>query len=152
MNQVIAFFTHNGVIGVIVAILVIVIIIALVKAALKLATVLIIIGVVLVVFFGFSPNELINKGKAALNGATSIYHKSIEPSLNKEIDQAEFNAKPNGGYTINTPDMHITGQKDGKTVNIEYNGHTYTIDVSQMSDHIQKVIHDYINQQKQDQK
>lgn len=145
MNQFYTYISHHWVIGVIIAIIAIFFIVSLIRAAIKIAIILLIIGVILVTLFGLSPNALINQGKAAVNNANSYFHKTIEPSLNDDINQAKVHMNPDGKFTINTPSMTLTGKKGDQKVTITYNNHSYTLNISQFNDHIRQTISGYLN-------
>lgn len=136
--EIIDFLTHHWIIGIIGVILVIIIIGSLIKAAIKFAILALIIGFVLVAVVGLTPNEVLHKGKAAVDGVTKIYQNTIDPILEKEIDKADYQTKPNGEYTIKTKDVKITGKKGDKNITINYNGKAYHINSDLMSKQIKE--------------
>jgi hypothetical protein len=136
----VSFFTTHWLIGVIAVILVVFIIGALIKAAIKFAIIAAIIGFILIGVIGLSPNEILHKGKAAVDGVTNIYNNTIDPILTDEIDKADYQVKPNGDYTVTTKDVKITGNKNDDEITIFYNGKSYHINTESLSKPIQEKI------------
>ena len=143
LEDIIQTLTHNWILAAIAAILVFFVIGALIRMAIKTALTALIIGVILFAVIGLSPQELIDKGESALNGSNGFYKHTIQPLIEKEIDQADYSKKPNGDYTLSAKDLKITGKQDDNKVIIQFKGKTYTINTDDLGKQVQNKLNNF---------
>jgi hypothetical protein len=133
-------FTQNPLVCIIAVVFIIFIIGAVVRAAVKLAGIALIIGVILVLFFGLTPNQAINKERQALSTAVSYYNQSIKPVAENEIKDAKVTQNSDGTFVIQTKDFQIDGKKGSDIVTVVFKGKDYKLNADQLGPAIQSEV------------
>lgn len=134
--EIVEFLKNNWLI----ALIVLIVVVLLVRAMFKLAIVAVIIGVVLVVVFDYTPNDVLFLGKNALHEMTTLYEKSAKPVLENELENAEYALYPDGRFTVKTENVEISGTKNGETVIVRYKEKEMEVKVSKLGNAVKKQI------------
>ncbi|QDP39749.1 hypothetical protein [Radiobacillus deserti] len=88
-----------------------VVVTSIVKSLFKAATILVVVGLALVVFFDFTPKEVLEKGSNVANTGTSLFQKTLQPMLtntNDSEDEAFFIQEKDGDTVISLDSLGIT--------------------------------------------
>ncbi len=118
-----------------VAILLIVVLFAfqwIVRSLFRLISILVVIGVVLVLFFQFSPDQVIDMGRSAVQSTQEIVQKTIKPLLDKELSDADISFQPDGSYEVKTNSIRIVGKKGDSKATVYYKEDKWEVDISQL--------------------
>ncbi|PSK01423.1 hypothetical protein, partial [Brevibacillus sp. NRRL NRS-603] len=81
-----------------------------VRSIIRIISLAAIIGVVLVLFFQFSPEEVIQMGRQAAVATQEVVDKTITPVLDKELKDADISFKEDGTYEVKTTSIRIVGK------------------------------------------
>lgn len=123
------------------AILVVVFIVGMIfRALLKFVMVFIVIGVILTMAFGYTPQEVIQMGKEAFGTANTLYVDTVKPIIDKELANAEYVFNDDGTYEIRTTSVLITGVKGEKTATVYYKDFEFEMDIEKLSGILQEQI------------
>lgn len=128
MEGLINFLSENSLWTIIIGVIAVVMIVGILRSLFKMAMIVAVIGLIMVVFLDFDPEEVIEKGKNIANTGTSLLEES---NLLDKIDQEDFFIK----------------QEDGKTiVEIESLGVKYSVDelLTKLNDEDQKKVEDML--------
>lgn len=117
--------------------------VAIFKMMFRLAIGAVIVGVVLVMFFGFTPEKVMELGKKAVSTANTLLSDTIEPILLDELKDASYKENPDGTYEISTKSIKIIGVKGEPKATLYYKDKEIEIDMTQYSELIQKYIREY---------
>ncbi|MCQ6274879.1 hypothetical protein JMM81_07865 [Bacillus sp. V3B] len=83
MNDMLSVFSNSNeqMLKLIISIIAILFIVSIVRSIFRLVMPIVIIGLVMVVFLGFTPNEVINKGKQFVSAGTNFFLENILPYI-----------------------------------------------------------------------
>jgi hypothetical protein len=112
------------------AVLVIVILQMIVKSLFRIVSVVVAIGVILVLVFEFSPEQVINMGRSAVQTTQGALEKTVVPLLEKELKDAAITFHEDGSYVMKTKSIQITGKKGDSKATIQYGDNSWEADVS----------------------
>lgn len=124
-------------------------VISLIKAAKRIAILFLVVAVVMVFFFDYSPKQVVDKGKQVVTMATDTFKSTIEPVLEKELKDATYEMKKDGSYVMTTKSLKITGEKESTDVFITYKDKTVKVNLKEFSNTIQDTFKKVQEQQQQ---
>ncbi|TGU46781.1 hypothetical protein EN829_071295, partial [Mesorhizobium sp. M00.F.Ca.ET.186.01.1.1] len=91
-----------------------------VRSLIRIISLAAIIGVVLVLFFQFSPEEVIQMGRQAAVATQEVVDKTIAPVLDSELKDADITFQPDGTYEVKTASIRIVGKKGETKATVYY--------------------------------
>ncbi|MDL4842855.1 hypothetical protein [Aquibacillus rhizosphaerae] len=100
MDTIVTLVTEHPIIGIGIMIVAVMLIISIVKSLFKVAMVVTVIGLVLVVFFGFKPQEVIDKGKDLTDTGTTLFEDNSDTGLLGMLSKENFLITEENGQTI----------------------------------------------------
>lgn len=112
------------------AILLIIILQLIVKSLFRIISIFIVIGVVLVLVFEFSPEQVINMGRSAVQTTQDALEGTVVPLLDKELKDATITFHEDGSYEMKTKSIRITGKKGDTRATVHYGDNSWDVDVS----------------------
>lgn len=118
-----------------IALCIIVVIIAvqwLVKGLIRILSIVALIGVVLVLFFQFTPEEVIQMGRTAAQATQEVVEKTITPILDAELKDADITFQPDGSYEVKTASIRIVGIKGESKATVYYKDEKWEVDIGQL--------------------
>ncbi|GEB32815.1 MULTISPECIES: hypothetical protein [Brevibacillus] len=118
-----------------VAVCIIVLILAaqwVVRSLIRIISLAAIIGVVLVLFFHFSPEEVIQMGRQAAVATQEVVDKTITPVLDSELKDADITFQPDGTYEVKTASIRIVGKKGETKATVYYKDDKWEVDIGQL--------------------
>ncbi|EST55981.1 hypothetical protein T458_01310 [Brevibacillus panacihumi W25] len=118
-----------------IALCIIVVIVAvqwLVKGLIRILSIVALIGVVLVLFFQFTPEEVIQMGRTAAQATQEVVEKTITPILDAELKDADITFQPDGSYEVKTASIRIVGIKGESKATVYYKDEKWEVDIGQL--------------------
>ncbi|MGE7270431.1 hypothetical protein ACQKK5_03120 [Brevibacillus panacihumi] len=118
-----------------IALCIIVVIVAvqwLVKGLIRILSIVALIGVVLVLFFQFTPEEVIQMGRTAAQATQEVVEKTITPILDAELKDADITFQPDGSYEVKTASIRIAGIKGESKATVYYKDEKWEVDIGQL--------------------
>jgi len=103
-----------------------------VRSLIRIISLAAIIGVVLVLFFQFSPEEVIQMGRQAVVATQEVVDKTITPVLNGELKDADVSFQPDGSYEVKTASIRIVGKKGETKATVYYKDDKWEVDIGQL--------------------
>lgn len=94
-----------------------------------------IVGLIMVVFFGYSPNEVFNKGKQIASDTTSYSENTIQPAIYNGLKNARVVKGSNGTIEFIGDNFEI-----GQTPQGKYNFHVKSLNLSISQDELAKYL------------
>lgn len=104
-----------------------------VRSIIRVISLAAIIGVVLVLFFQFSPEEVIQMGRQAAVATQEVVDKTITPVLDKELKDADISFKEDGTYEVKTTSIRIVGKKGETKATVYFKDAEWEVDIGQLS-------------------
>lgn len=138
MSDWLVFLTHNWLL----LLIVVLIIGALISGLFKLFSILVVAALIMVFFFGYSPNEVLDMAKNSYNNIYSKYESEWKPDLDAELDNAVVEKNTDGSYTIKTATFTIYGKEGGNDVNIVHDKFNFNMNLNLLGSEIAKKIQD----------
>ncbi|RNB58730.1 hypothetical protein EDM57_08415 [Brevibacillus gelatini] len=132
-----------------VAVCIIVVILAaqwVVRSLIRILSLAAIFGVVLVLFFQFSPEEVIQMGRQAAVATQEVVDKTITPVLDSELKDADITFQPDGSYEVKTASIRIVGKKGETKATVYYKDEKWEVDIGQLG----KLFQDRIGKMEQE--
>lgn len=118
-----------------IALCIIIVIVAvqwLVKGLIRILSIVALIGVVLVLFFQFTPEEVIQMGRTAAQATQEVVEKTITPILDAELKDADITFQPDGSYEVKTASIRIVGIKGESKATVYYKDEKWEVDIGQL--------------------
>lgn len=112
-----------------------------IRSLFRMVAILAVIGVVLVVFFHFSSDQVITMGRTAVQHTEKIVQNTITPLLNAELKDSDITFQPDGTYEMRTASIRITGKKGESKATVYYNNDKWDVDIGQLG----KMFQDQLN-------
>jgi len=103
-----------------------------VRSLIRIISLAAIIGVVLVLFFQFTPDEVIQMGRQAVVATQEVVDKTITPVLNSELKDADVTFQPDGTYEVRTASIRIVGKKGETKATVYYKDDKWEVDIGQL--------------------
>ena len=103
-----------------------------VRSLIRIISLAAIIGVVLVLFFQFTPDEVIQMGRQAVVATQEVVDKTITPVLNSELKDADVTFQPDGTYEVRTTSIRIVGKKGETKATVYYKDDKWEVDIGQL--------------------
>ncbi|GIO06796.1 hypothetical protein J31TS6_28240 [Brevibacillus reuszeri] len=103
-----------------------------VRSLIRIISLAAIIGVVLVLFFQFTPDEVIQMGRQAVVATQEVVDKTITPVLNSELKDADVTFQPDGTYEVRTTNIRIVGKKGETKATVYYKDDKWEVDIGQL--------------------
>lgn len=116
MNNILSFYSIHPFLSLCIGIASIFIMIKIVRAAFRISLVAAIIGFILIVFFGYSPKEIMNQGEKFTSFSTSYIYDQIKPAIDNGLKNAHVKKGPNGTIEIIGDQFEIGETPEGKFV------------------------------------
>ncbi|MFD2371697.1 hypothetical protein ACFSO0_17380 [Brevibacillus sp. GCM10020057] len=132
-----------------VALLIVVAIMAaqwIVRRLFRIISLFVVIGVVLVLFFQFSPEEVIQMGRKTVQATQEVVDKTIKPVLDRELANADISFQPDGSYEVRTASIRIVGKKGESKATVYYKDEKWEVDIGQLG----KVFQDRLGKAEQE--
>ncbi len=108
------------------------------RSLMRLLSLFLIIGTVLVLFFQFSPDQVIDMGRAVVKNAQDAVSQTITPILEAELKDASYDFHEDGSYEIRTASLRIVGKKGDSKATVYYKDRKFEVDVSQLGNMLQE--------------
>jgi hypothetical protein len=108
------------------------------KSLFKIAALALVVGLVLVYVFHYSPEQVLHIGGQATGVATDAFNTTVKPILEQELKTAKYDFKPDGTYSIQTDHLRITGKKGDPNATVTYAGHDFTVNIDQLGSVVQQ--------------
>ncbi|MFM1652533.1 hypothetical protein ACI7RC_10585 [Brevibacillus sp. B_LB10_24] len=124
-----------------IAVILLVVVVAfqwIIRSLFRLLSVLVAIGVVLVLFFQFSPEEVLNMGRTAVQATQEVVQKTIKPVLDAELKDADISFQPDGNYEVKTNSIRIVGKKGESKATVYYKDDKWDVDIGQLGNLFQE--------------
>ncbi|MET3289695.1 hypothetical protein EDM56_26020 [Brevibacillus fluminis] len=109
-----------------------------VRSLFRLVAILAVVGVILVVFFQFSSDQVINMGRTAVKNTEKVVQQTITPLLNNELKDADITFQPDGTYEMKTASIRITGKKGESKATVYYKEEKWDVDIGQLGNLFQE--------------
>lgn len=109
-----------------------------IRSLFRFVAILAVVGVVLVVFFQFSSDDVINMGRTAVQNTEKIVQQTIAPVLNAELKDADISFQPDGSYEMKTASIRITGKKGESKATVYYKEEKWDVDIGQLGNLFQE--------------
>ncbi|MGO0060833.1 hypothetical protein ACTID9_12600 [Brevibacillus fluminis] len=103
-----------------------------VRSLFRLVAILAVVGVILVVFFQFSSDQVINMGRTAVKNTEKVVQQTITPLLHNELKDADITFQPDGSYEMKTASIRITGKKGESKATVYYKEEKWDVDIGQL--------------------
>lgn len=103
-----------------------------VRSLIRILSLAAIFGVVLVLFFQFSPEEVIQMGRQAAVATQEVVDKTITPVLDSELKDADITFQPDGSYEVKTASIRIVGKKGETKATVYYKDEKWEVDIGQL--------------------
>jgi len=110
----------------------------LVRSLIRLISLFVVIGVVLVLFFQFSPDQVIEMGRSAVQATQEVVEKTIAPVLQAELEDADISFRPDGSYEVKTATLRIAGKKGDSKATVYYKDEKFEVDIGQLGELFQQ--------------
>lgn len=104
----------------------------LVKGLIRILSMFVLIGVVLVLFFQYSPEQVIQMGRTAVQATQEVVDKTITPILDAELKDADITFQPDGSYEVKTASIRIVGVKGETKATVYYKDEKWEVDIGQL--------------------
>jgi hypothetical protein len=108
------------------------------RSVLRLLSMFTIIGVMLVLFFHYSPEQVIEMGRTVVKGTQDAVNQTITPILEAELKDASYDFHEDGSYEIRTASLRIVGKKGESRATVYYKEHKWEVDVGQLGNIIRE--------------
>jgi len=131
MEQVLAFAKDYWVILVVVVIAVL-LVNAFMKSIFKIVNIAIVIGVILVFAFNYTPQEVIDLGHKVVDGVKEVSAATVKPIIESEIKDADITFQKDGSYEVKTKSVSIKGKKGDPTATISYKDFEFTVNIEDL--------------------
>lgn len=125
---------ENGWLSVIIGFFFVLFVIGLLRNMVKLALLLLLIGVVLVMFFDFTPDEVLQMGDKGVTVATETFQQHVKPVIQEELKDAEVTKVKENTYKIQTKSALILWEKGTNQATVTYKKQTMMLDVTFVRD------------------
>ncbi|MEC2127653.1 hypothetical protein [Brevibacillus centrosporus] len=102
------------------------------RSLFRIISLLVVIGVVLVLFFQFSPEEVIQMGRQAVSATQEVVDKTIKPVLDGELKDADIDFQPDGTYEVRTASIRIVGKRGESKATVYYKDEKWEVDIGQL--------------------
>lgn len=113
-----------------------------VRSLVRIISLLAVIGVILVLFFNYSPEQVIQMGRSAVTATQEVIDKTITPVLNAELKDADVTFQPDGSYEMKTTSIRIVGKKGESKATVYYKDDKWEVDIGMLG----KMFEDKLNQ------
>jgi hypothetical protein len=110
------------------------------RALFKIASVALVIGLVLIFVFHYSPQQVLHIGNQATGVAADTFNATVKPILEQELKTATYHFNPDGTYTVQTQHLVIKGKKGDPNATVSYAGHDFTVNINDLGDLVQQHI------------
>jgi hypothetical protein len=130
------FIEQNPIVALILFLLIMAIVGFVFRTALRVLLIVCVIGGVLILWFGYSPDQVWTLGKEKAQEAADGYERTVKPILDKEINDAEFVQNEDGTYEIKTASVRITGKNGENKVTVHIGKLSIPIDIDQLGENI----------------
>ncbi|USG63443.1 hypothetical protein NDK47_14780 [Brevibacillus ruminantium] len=112
------------------AIVLIIILQLIVKSLFRIVSVFVVIAIVLVLVFQFSPEQVIDMGRSAVQTTQDALESTVVPLVEKELKDATITFHDDGSYEMKSKSLRITGKKGDSKASIHYGENNWDVDVS----------------------
>jgi hypothetical protein len=110
------------------------------QALFKIASVALVIGLVLIFVFHYSPQQVIHMGGQATSVASDAFNATVKPILEQELKTAKYHFNPDGTYTVQTDHLTIKGKKGDPNATVSYAGHDFNVNINDLGNIVQQHI------------
>lgn len=100
LETIMSFLSDHSLWGLLLGIVAVFLLVGIVKSMIKVMTTIAVIGLVMVVFFGFEPQEVIDKGKGLADVGTELFEENVKPILFGQLPEGESFIKQENGETV----------------------------------------------------
>ncbi|MFY0545532.1 hypothetical protein [Brevibacillus sp. H7] len=107
------------------------------RSLLRLLSLFVILGTVLVLFFQFSPEQVIQLGRSMVQGTQDAVNQTITPILEAELKDASCDFREDGSYEIRTASLRIVGKKGESKATVYYKDSQFEVDVGMLENFLQ---------------
>jgi hypothetical protein len=134
--NIVDFIEQNPIVALLLFLLIIAIVGFVFRTALRVLLIVCVIGGALILWFGYSPDQVLTLGKEKAQEAADVYERTVKPILDKEINDAEFVQHEDGTYEIKTASVRITGKNGENKVTVHIGKLAIPIDIDQLGENI----------------
>lgn len=129
-----------AILSILIPLLVLNVVIRSIKSLIALA---IVVAVVLIFGFNYTPEEVNELRKEATAEITKFVTATIIPIVESELNEATYVAHEDGSYDIKTTSVTIIGKKGSDQATIQYKDATYTFSAAALGTKIQAFINEH---------
>jgi hypothetical protein len=104
------------------------------RSLFRLFAMMAVIGVILVLVFHFSPEQVINMGRTAVQTTQDAVQKTVVPILEAELKDADISFHDDGSYEVKTASIRITGKKGDTKATVYYKENKWEVDIGVLGD------------------
>jgi hypothetical protein len=101
-----------------------------VRSLFRIVSLFVFLGVILVLFFQFSPDQVIEMGRSVVQSTRNAVNQSITPLLEAELKDADINFHEDGTYEVRTSSLRIVGKRGESKATVYYKDEKYEVDIS----------------------
>jgi hypothetical protein len=104
------------------------------RSLFRLFAMMAVIGVILVLVFHFSPEQVIDMGRTAVQTTQDAVQKTVVPILESELKDADISFHDDGSYEVKTASIRITGKKGESKATVYYKENKWEVDIGVLGD------------------
>jgi hypothetical protein len=104
------------------------------RSLFRLFAVMAVIGVILVLVFHFSPEQVIDMGRTAVQTTQDAVQKTVVPILEAELKDADITFHDDGSYEVKTSSIRIIGKKGDSKATVYYKENKWEVDIGVLGD------------------
>lgn len=109
-----------------------------VRSMFRLISFFLVIGVVMVLVFNYTPDQVIQMGRSMVQSTNEALSSTVLPVIEAEMKDATYQFHDDGTYEIRTASVRIVGKKGESKATVYYKDHPFEVDISQFGNLIQE--------------
>jgi hypothetical protein len=102
-----------------------------VRSLFRLVSLFVFLGVILVLVFQFSPDQVIEIGRTMVKSTQDAVNQTITPLLEAELQDADIRFHEDGSYEVRTTSLRIVGKKGESKATVYYKDEKYEVDIGE---------------------
>jgi hypothetical protein len=102
-----------------------------VRSLFRLVSLFVFLGVILVLVFQYSPDQVIEMGRSIVKSTQNAVNQTVTPLLEAELQDADIDFHEDGSYEVRTASLRIVGKKGESRATVYYKDQKYEVDIRQ---------------------
>jgi hypothetical protein len=102
-----------------------------VRSLFRLVSLFVFLGVILVLVFQYSPDQVIEMGRSVVKSTQDVVNQTVTPLLEAELQDADIHFNEDGTYEVRTSSLRIVGKKGESKATVYYKDQKYEVDIRQ---------------------